>query len=783
MSQKKFKILLLFISILIFQPVCAQSLESSDTLLKNYENYSKLPREVAYLHLNKSKYVKGEAIGISGYVLDKDTKRPSALTTNLYCVISDSNNKIIKSKLIKVNSGYLQSLFSIDGLFTSGNYTIKAYTNWMKNFEEQNLFAETITIIDPEVTPIIKAKTLKNNIDAQFLPESGHLLIDVNNTIGVILKNEEGFGLGGLIGNVYDSKNNLTASFKTNSLGISRFLLKPKKNEIYKVKIEHLGKQFEYKISKPDANGITLSLKYTDKNVALNFSTNNETLPVIKNKNYKIAIHDGEVIKVSNIKISSLETSRLLSYSSLSPGINIFTLLNENNKPILERLFFNFNGIDFLETGKTNISKTNDSLSFKINLKQLNPEHNINISLLPEGTKSYNSHHNIISYIFLQPYINSYVENASYYFTNINRQKKYELDNLLITQGWSSYNWNTIFSNPPKNNYLFENGITYKANVNSSNSNQFIIYGLQESKADLFTLKEGLKSFQKNAIFPLEGETIRISEISKKGNGNDPSLYLQFYPTTIPDFDLKINPLKPKAKNSTLSTTIPTLVESTLNKTLQLEEVSIETKKRATRIQELQSRSFGDIDVFGEKERRNTPSLAVYFSKKGYISQINKGSFSLTHRTRGTPIIYLDGVLLTNTAFLATFDMSTIDYVEILKFGAGEGIKGGDKGVIKIFTNPYLKQNKALSNKFQDYDIPLTFDTKKKMYIPKYRFYQDAFFREYGVIGWIPNCKIDNEGNLSFKVYNTNTETIKLFIEGMSSDGKYIAEEKTISIN
>ncbi|WP_299884028.1 hypothetical protein [uncultured Lacinutrix sp.] len=783
MKSKKQKFYFFIFQLIAFQFIIAQNDITNSNLITKYENYSELPREVVYLHLNKSTYIKGEALGLSGYVIDKETKRPSALTTNLYCVIEDSNNKIIKSKLIRVNNGYLKSVFSIDGLFTSGEYTVKAYTNWMKNFDEQNIFIETITIIDPETTSIVKNKTLKNNIDAQFLPESGHLLVEAKNTVGVILKNEDGFGIPDITGTIFDKDNNQITTFKTNKLGVGRFLLTPQNNQDYTVKIDHLGKSFKYKIDSIERKGITLSLSYTDKNVALNFKTNTKTLSSIKNKTYKLAIHNGDLIKITDIKINNLEVSKLIKYDVLSPGINIFTLFDENDKPILERLFFNYNGIDLLKSGKTSITKSSDSLNFKVNLQQLKTGHNINVSILPEGTKSYNRHHNILSYLYLQPYINSYIENAAYYFTNINRQKKYELDNLLITQGWSSYSWNTIFNTVPTNSYLFENGITFKANVNNPKSNQYLIYALKETKGDLFTLNEGETTFQKNGMFPEEGETIRVSEISKKGKTSDPTLYLQFYPTIIPVYETDFFSLKPKANTSTLSTTIPTLKESMLNKTLQLDEVSIETRKELTRTQELEKRSWGDIDVFGDKERRNTPSLAVYFSKKGYISQINNGELILTHRTRGTPVVFLNDVLLTNIGFLSTLDMSVVDYIEILKFGAGEGIRGGDKGVIKIYTDPFRKPSGNLSNKFQEYKIPITFDTKKKMYIPKYRFYKDPFFKEYGVIGWAPNCTIDSNGNLDFKIYNTNTETIKLFIEGMTSDGKYIVDEKTISIN
>ena len=104
LNNNRYKTLTTFcVSFLIIVSVSAQNNSATDSIISSFENYSDLPREVAYVHLNKSTYVKGEAIGFSAYVLDKDTKTPSALTTNLYCTISDSNNTTIKQKLIHIS--------------------------------------------------------------------------------------------------------------------------------------------------------------------------------------------------------------------------------------------------------------------------------------------------------------------------------------------------------------------------------------------------------------------------------------------------------------------------------------------------------------------------------------------------------------------------------------------------------------------------------------------------------------------------------------------------------
>ena len=45
--------------------------QEEEKLVKSYTDYHKTAREIVYLHLNKSTYIKGEDIGFTAYVLDK----------------------------------------------------------------------------------------------------------------------------------------------------------------------------------------------------------------------------------------------------------------------------------------------------------------------------------------------------------------------------------------------------------------------------------------------------------------------------------------------------------------------------------------------------------------------------------------------------------------------------------------------------------------------------------------------------------------------------------------
>lgn len=220
-----FQLSLLFVLISVFQGY-GQNNTELDALVSSYKEYTEMPREIGYAHLNKTELIKGEILGYTAYILDKTGKKLSSTATNIYCTISDEKNNIIKSQMVLGNNGVASGSFQIDSLFTPGNYTFRVYTNWMRNFDEQNYFVQALKIMDSETDNL--TTILNSKLDAQFLPEGGHLVMDTKNSVGVIIKDILGFGVPEVNGKVVDSENNTLTNFQTNKYGVGKFTFVPK---------------------------------------------------------------------------------------------------------------------------------------------------------------------------------------------------------------------------------------------------------------------------------------------------------------------------------------------------------------------------------------------------------------------------------------------------------------------------------------------------------------------------------------------------------------------------
>ncbi|MBO6605514.1 hypothetical protein [Psychroserpens sp.] len=788
-TTKTSKLIAFVFCLLSITPILAQS---KIDLKSSYDNYVNLPREVAFGHLNKSLYIQGETIGFSVYVFDKNTKKPSTQTTNVYAVISDKDNNTIKEQMLWAKEGKANGLFNVDSLFTTGNYTFKAYTNWMRNFDEQNYFVQNIKIVDPSELDVA-TEEITSKLDAQFLPEGGHIVANAENNIGVVIKDVKGFGIQNISGRILDQNENIVTQFKTNDMGIGKFTFRHEANKRYKVDIDFRNRIQTFDLNFSQSKGVNLMLNELRSKVMLTFNTNAQTLPIISGKPYTLMIHNGYKSSTNNFQFNNaLNVSLAIEKKNLEPGLNIFTVFNEKNQPILERLYFNFDGLQTVTTNSTYFRKESDSLAVQIPLNALaeNETANVSVSVMPAETKSYNTHHNILSYTMLQPYVKGYIENARYYFTDITAKKKFDLDNLLLTQGWSSYNWSNIFNNPPQQLYDFEQGIAFKAtSTKHKGDGKFILHTSKNHEAQAYVLKDGESTFADKGFIIEDEDMLEFTEVISESKMKKANLSVQLRPIKVPSIRPKLDLFNYREQTRFEANSSDIVFDQSWEKVEQLDEVVVQANIQKKRFDEL-SRKFGGgrVDLFDDDKRNNTVDLATYLNGQGYQTSQNFGRFSVVRWRFGEPVaplIYWNGQRVLNFDIFFNFDMKDIDYIAIdLTNKQYDAAQPSAAGSIHIKTDPNLKFKNDKRLKFnQKIGLPLTFTSEKQYYAPKYVYYNTDFFRDYGVIDWIPEAEIDDTNMINLKFLDTNTKQIKVFIEGTTNTGKLISEAIEISVD
>ena len=763
-----------FILLLCFIGWAQDKSSTSDELEKTYLEYINIPREVIFVHLNKGLYVKGEALAFNAYVFEKQTKQLSESTTTLYCEILDNDQNRVGVKMLKVVNGTVSNQFDISEEYKPGTYTFKAYTNWLRNFPENNHFEANFTVVDREELNNNYEYNEVENIDAQFLPEGGHLLEGVINTVGVVVKKENGRAFKNASGYILENDKKIT-EFYTNHLGIGILTMKPKLGVNYKAVLKLTNHNVEFDFPIVRERGVSLAVNSEDQ-IIIQLNTNESTLESIKGNTYKVMVHNGSKSFVIDTQLEDYKTILIIDKDQLDEGIQIITVFNEKNVPILERLLFIHKEKNRAYVSKATVSKRRtDSVFFNLEFANIINDSTgyskLSVSILPQETLAYEENSDIYSQIYLKPYVKGEIEKAPYYFNKINRKKKYELDLLLLTQGWSSYSWDSIFKKDQQIKYDFETGITARLEIKKRNHRKFMIHKLQHTNLDVIEIPKNEESFKVNGLFPKEKEQLLLSYINSSGKIKRTSLNAYFSPSSIPSFN------KSSDLGFAILPTIKVDSEPFFEDAEELETIVINADK--IRERNLKNTSRGTVDYFNDF-KRNSTQLVTYLSNRGYRTSNYNGQFILEDPRRssnGPPIIVIDGAIYRDTSVLINFTFDQVDYIEIFRNGTGAPqYKRPNQGdVIKITTNPKLRRKISL-DRISEFSFPIHYSSNKEFYKPKYSLINSDFYNYYAVYDWKEELSISNSNNVNFSCRYNGSQAFKLIIEGVTSNGQLIHE-------
>ncbi len=150
MKKRLFLPVLFAIGLMVLSGFLSKDDSALSSFIEKLEQYtSKNPQEKVHLHLDKPYYSIGEDIWFSAYVVNAEENKLSLLSKVLYVDIVDENGKLKKTQVLPLENGLSNGHIDLaDTTFRAGTYQLRAYTNWMRNFDEDFLFRKEINIGD-----------------------------------------------------------------------------------------------------------------------------------------------------------------------------------------------------------------------------------------------------------------------------------------------------------------------------------------------------------------------------------------------------------------------------------------------------------------------------------------------------------------------------------------------------------------------------------------------------------------------------------------------------------
>ena len=445
---------------LIFCLACSCFAQSRQPVRDKFENYSRNSlQEKLFVHTDRVTYFTGELLWFKVYAADGVYNKPLSMSKVAYVdILDDKQIAVMQAKIALVNGSGNGSIF-IPAAISNGNYKLRAYTSWMKNFSPDYYFETTLTIINPQVIP--EANTAKNSpaFDIRFFPEGGNLVSGIQSKVAFKATNTDGAGAD-LKGAIVDQKNDTVARFATLKFGMGHFLLTPAAGSTYRAVVSVVNSTPVIKQLPPIAlQGFVMQL--TDKGsgqVDISVSSNSNPADDVY-----LFVHTRELVKVAREgRLNNGVAHFVIDKNLLDEGVSHITLFNSARQPVCERLFFK------RPLEKLFINATPDQQEYgtrrKVNIavatkNQSGNPLNANLSMSvyrADGLQS-TDQGDILSYLWLSSDLVGRVESPGYYFTNNTAESHEAADNLMLTQGWRRFEWSNVLNNKlPAFNFLPE---------------------------------------------------------------------------------------------------------------------------------------------------------------------------------------------------------------------------------------------------------------------------------------------------------------------------------------
>src|SRR5437588_10601158 len=107
------------------------ALNAFTTSFNQYSQYTS--QEKLFVHTDKSFYLAGEILWFKVYATDITYNKPIEISKVAYTEILDTANKPVLQAKIGMAEGTGNGSFYLPLTLGSGNYKLRAYTNWIKN--------------------------------------------------------------------------------------------------------------------------------------------------------------------------------------------------------------------------------------------------------------------------------------------------------------------------------------------------------------------------------------------------------------------------------------------------------------------------------------------------------------------------------------------------------------------------------------------------------------------------------------------------------------------------
>jgi len=333
------------------------------------------PPEKVYLFTDKPHYAVGENVWFKGWLVNGADHYPNSPSKIVYVELVAPDSSVVLQQTLRVVEGTLNGDFYLPHELPAGEYILRAYTAWMRNFDQGFFFQRQLSI--GNLTVETKQSTPSDNqLLLRFYPEGGECVAGMPAVFGIEAVDKSGIPINELTIAILDRSGNEVTSAKIFSDGLGRVDLTSIRGEEYSVVVKdasdkkHIGQS--YNLPKPLTQGFTMRIEATHNQEIGIQILNNIDSPSMQNQEILILGHVRGIVYYAAVgRTDREEFVAQVDRSRFPPGIIQFTLFTDVGAPVVERLVYNpdINPLTVtMEPNKATYS-TRDLAEFSITVK------------------------------------------------------------------------------------------------------------------------------------------------------------------------------------------------------------------------------------------------------------------------------------------------------------------------------------------------------------------------------------------------------------------------------
>jgi len=396
--------------------------------------------EKLFVHTDRVNYISGDTVWFRAYLLDFRNGQLNDYSHYLYAELLEGGKPVARQMIINdkgVFAGYLPLPDSI----LEGSYYLRFYTRYLSSLPEPTYFYRQIVVGKRLV------RNMKNNAgnsseayNVSFLPEGGSLPLGCPTRIAFKALDSNGLGEN-VSGIVIDSKGDTITSFYTFHRGMGFFELNPEEGETYTAVCRNAtDKELRFPLPKAEPSAVDIRADLQNDFFVVSLRKGRKTAPTSAYA-FRVLYRDSILLTQPFEGDGYVRLRR----SSLPSGVLQLVLIDRAGTPLSGRTIFNrkedvrcYLDCSAKPLERQGKSFWNISLGLQDNAEN-SADASLSISVTDNRYAIQDTSTNILSHFLLTSDIHGYVEDAAFYFSDVDSRADQKLDLLMLTQGWVKF--------------------------------------------------------------------------------------------------------------------------------------------------------------------------------------------------------------------------------------------------------------------------------------------------------------------------------------------------------